>query len=89
MCSRLDTRTPPGLYIKMLFYLLVVVDVVCLFVLISLLCYYIYDACALIVTVSNKLPPQILVPLRGLLLRALHMETGVHSGCIHGGSFRW
>lgn len=36
------------------------------------------DVCALIVTASDELLPQILVPLRGLLLRALHMETGVY-----------
>lgn len=30
---------------------------------------------------------QVLVPLCGLLLRALYVEAGVHSGCLHGGSF--
>lgn len=30
-------------------------------------------------------PLQILVPLRGFLLRAVHMEAGVHRGRLHGG----
>lgn len=30
---------------------------------------------------------QVLVPLCGLLLRALYVETGVHRGCLHGGGF--
>lgn len=34
-------------------------------------------------------PPQILVPLCGLLLRAVHVEAGVHRGCFHGGGVLW
>lgn len=48
-----------------------------------------FDVCALIVSASDELLPQILVPLRGLLLRALHMETGVYRWCVHGGRFLW
>lgn len=32
---------------------------------------------------------QILVSLRGFLLRAVYVEARVHCGCFHGGSFLW
>lgn len=32
---------------------------------------------------------QVLVSLCGLVLRAVHVEAGVHRGCLHGGGVMW